>query len=157
MRALAGPAMLLVVVGGFALYRMSAKPAAPPRHFLDLELAGADADHTGSCYSVSTVIIAYTAFTDTQLQWTAADDDSWKLSIENVLNGPRGPEHWFQHLTFREQAGQARLVSVDVSKGQETSVNAHIDALLEAPRQRHSTPVDRCLEPGALGYRFKRK
>jgi len=157
MRALAGPAMLLVVIGGFGLYRMTATPDAPPRAFLDLELAGADADHTGSCYSLSTVIVAYTAFTDTQLQWTAASDDKWMLSLENVLNGPRGPEHWFQHLTFREQGGQARLVWVDMSKGQANNVNAAIDALLEAPRERRSTPVDRCLEPGARGYRFKSK
>lgn len=157
MRALAGPAMLLVMVGGFALYRMMAAPDSPSRHFLDLELAGADEDHTGGCYSLSTVIVAYTAFTDTQLQWTPAGDDAWTLSIDNVVHGPRGPEHWFQRLTFREQRDQARLIAVEASRGQETLVEANIDALLTAPNQRHSTPVDRCREPGAAGYLFKRK
>ncbi len=157
MRALAGPAMLLVMVGGFALYRMTASPDSPSRDFLDLELAGADADHTGSCYSLSTVIVAHTAFTGTQLTWTPAGDDGWMLSIDNVVHGARGPEHWFQHLTFREQDDQARLVSVDASEGQNTEVAANLDAMLEAPNRRHSTPVDRCVEPGATGYLFKRK
>ena len=34
---------------------------------------------------------------------------------------------------------------------------ASLDDLLSAPNSFHSTPVDRCLEPGATGYRFKRK
>ena len=79
------------------------------------------------------------------------------LSIDNVVHGARGPEHWFQHLTFREQDDQARLVSVDASEGQNTEVAANLDAMLEAPNRRHSTPVDRCVEPGATGYLFKRK
>jgi hypothetical protein len=144
MRALAGPAMLLVMVGGFALYRCSSAPEAPSRDFLDLEFAGADDDHTGTCYSLSTVIVANTALTDI-------------VTLETVANGARGPAHVFQRLTFRQEGDQVQLVAVDVSEGQNTRVAANIDALLDAPRARHSTPVDRCREPGATGYLFKRK
>ena len=72
MRALAGPAMLLVMVGGFAIYRGMAKDDAPSRDFLELEFAGADAGHTGSCYSLSTVLIANGVFGGAARTWTAA-------------------------------------------------------------------------------------
>ena len=33
MRSLAGPAMLLVMVGGYLVYHLSSKETAPPRDF----------------------------------------------------------------------------------------------------------------------------
>jgi hypothetical protein len=157
MRALAGPAMLLVIVGGFALYRHSAAPAAPSRDFLDLELAGADDDHTGSCYSLSTVIVASTAFSNAMITWKPAGDEAWTLSLEDVVNGGGGPVHVFRHLTFKQRGDQVRLESVDASDEWDDDVATHIDALLEAPNERRSTPVERCREPGATGYQFKRR
>ena len=58
MKALAGPAMLLVIVGGFTIYKATSKDAVPSRDFTELELAADDEDHTGTCYSLSTVLIA---------------------------------------------------------------------------------------------------
>jgi hypothetical protein len=149
--------MLLAIVGGFALYRHSAAPKAPPREFLDLELAGADDDFTGSCYALSTVIVASTAFSNAMVTWKSAGDDSWTLSLDDVVSGSGGPVHVFRHLTFRQYGDQVRLESVDASEEWDDDVGANIDALLEAPNERRSTPVDRCHEAGATGYRYRRR
>lgn len=157
MRALAGPMFLLVVIGGFGLQRALSKPDTPPRDFMDLEFAGADKDHTGSCYSLSTVLVATTAFLDVTRTWKLNEDESWTLSLESVQQGYGGPMHMYQHFTFKEQDGLIRLTAVDAHKGANKDVNANIDSLLEGPHQRRSTPVDRCMVPGATGYQFKQK
>ncbi|MEJ0086467.1 MAG: hypothetical protein WDO72_12335 [Pseudomonadota bacterium] len=155
MKALAGPAMLLVVFGGLAIYRMASKEDAPSRDFLELEFAGADADHTGSCYSLSTVLIANGVFGGATRTWKAAGEDAWTLGVEAVTQANNGPVHEFQNFTFGKSGGHARLKSVEASKGRPTDVNKNIDLLLDAPEARRSTPVDRCKEAGASGYRFK--
>jgi hypothetical protein len=157
MRALAGPAMLLVLVGGFGLYRLTSAPDSPSRDFLDLELAGADEEQTGACYSLSTVIVANTAFDTAALEWKPASDEGWTLSLDDLQHGTRGPTHVFQRFTFRQQGDQVHLVAVEASEGRNTQVNANIDALLVAPHERRSTPVDRCRGPGASGYQYRRK
>ena len=58
MRALAGPAMLLVMVGGYAIYRGVAGENTPSRAFTGLELAAGDVGHSGTCYALSTVLVA---------------------------------------------------------------------------------------------------
>jgi hypothetical protein len=156
MRPLAGPAMLLVIVGGFAIHRFTTKPESPSREFLDRELAGADAVHTGSCYSLSTVIVANTVLGSALLSWAAAGDDAWVLTMEDVQNHG-GPVHVFQRFRFEAAGEQVRLVSVDASEGQNTDVDANIDALLSAPNERRSTPVDRCVDDDATGYHFRRR
>ena len=40
--------MLLVIVGGFLIFRLSSDEEAPSREFTELEFAGADDDHTGT-------------------------------------------------------------------------------------------------------------
>jgi hypothetical protein len=155
MRALAGPAMLLVIVGGFAIYRGVSKEDAPSRDFLDLEFAGADADQSGSCYSLSTVLIANGVFGGTTRTWKAAGKDTWTLRIEAVNQGYNGPVHDFQDFTFEKSGKRVRLTAVDASKGRPTDTSKNIDLLLEAPNDRHSTPVERCLAAGASGYRYK--
>jgi hypothetical protein len=154
MRALAGPAMLLVVFGGFALYRGIAKEDAPSTRFLDLELAGADSGHTGSCYSLSTVLIANGVFGRTPRTWTAAGENKWTLGLESVTQGYGGPVHEFRNFTFEKSGSQVRLAAVDASKDHSTDVGKNIDDLLEAPNERRSTPIARCLEPGASGYLY---
>jgi hypothetical protein len=155
MRALAGPAMLLVIVGGIGLYRFSAKPDSPPREFLDLEFAGAD--DTGSCYSLSTVIVANMVFTPGMLQWQPEGEDAWVLSMDDVQDGGRGPAHIFQRFTFTREGELVKLTDFDASEGHNLDVEYHIDGLLQAPNQRRSTPVERCKEPGAEGYHFKKR
>ena len=93
MRALAGPAMLLVIVGGFALHRAFSSPDAPSRDFLDRELAAPDNDDdfAGTCFALSTVIIANTAFSPAQISWQPAGEDSWTLSLEDIVHDARGP------------------------------------------------------------------
>ena len=157
MRALAGPAMLLVVIGGFALYRNLSKETAPSRNFVELEFAGADADHTGTCYSLSTVLIANGAFGRATRTWTAAGKDTWTLNLERVEQAYNGPVHEFQTFTFEKAGTQVRLTNVDASPGFSTDVKQNIDKLLEAPNGMHSTPVDRCIDTNATGYRFERK
>jgi hypothetical protein len=149
--------MLLVLVGGFAIYRLSSKEVTPSREFAELELAGADAHHTGSCYSLSTVLVANGIFGRAPRTWTAAGKNSWTLGLETVTQGYNGPLHEFVNFTFEQRDQQIRLASVDASKGRPTAVDRNIDMLLAAPNDRNSTPVARCLEPGASGYLYKSK
>ncbi len=156
--------MLLVIVGGVALYRGMQKPEGPSRDFLALELAGADVDQTGSCYSMNTVLIANRAFSNATHEWTPAggeekdgEIDRWVLAVDDLVQGNHSPVHVFQRYTFERNDSQVRLVSVEASKGQSTEIKAHVDALLEAPNDIHSTPVERCADPAVSGYEFKRK
>lgn len=155
MRALAGPAMLLVVVVGFLVHRVMSKEDAPSRDFVELEFAGADANHTGSCYSLSTVLIANGVFGGVPRTWTEAGGNTWTLGLETVSQAYNGPVHEFQNFTFEKTGKQVRLKAVEASAGRPTDVEKNVDMLLDAPNTRHSTPVDRCLESGATGYRYQ--
>jgi hypothetical protein len=154
MKSLAGPAMLLVVAGGLAIYRGTSKEDAPSREYLELEFAGADAAHTGSCYSLGTVLIANGVFGATTRTWKAGGEDVWTLGVENVTQSHSGPVHEFQNFTFEKSGVQVHLRSVEASKGRPTDVANNIDTLLEAAHGHRSTPVDRCQASGATGYRF---
>jgi hypothetical protein len=155
MRALAGPAMLLVMVGGITIYRGMSKEDAPSREFLELELAGADTDQTGSCYSLSTVLIANGVSGGTTRSWKSDGEDRWTLGVEAVSQAYNGPVHEFQNFTFEKTGDKVRLTAVDASEGRPTDIEKNIDSLLEAPDERHSTPVARCAGTGASGYRYK--
>lgn len=154
MRALAGPAMMLVMAVGFVVYRMSSKEEAPSHDFLELEFAGADADHTGSCYSLSTVLIANRFGRDAARTWTSSREDEWTLLLDDVVPGNGGPVRAYQKFTFGKHGGLVRLVSVETSPNLDSGLERNIDELVGAPKSLHSTPVDRCLEPGAKGYLF---
>ena len=147
MRALAGPAMLLVVVGGFLAVRYTSKDEGPSRDFTELEFSD-------SCYSLSTVMIANRLFSSASRTWTTPRDDAWTLKLDDVIQGNGGPVRMYQTYTFEKYGTQVRLVAMEASKGLETDVSNNIDALLEAPNERHSTPVKRCQEPGSTGYHF---
>jgi hypothetical protein len=157
MKALAGPAMLLVIVLGFLASRGCADEKAPSHEFVELELAGADPDHTGTCYSLSTVLIANGVFGGALRTWVAPRKGAWTLGVENVQQGYNGPVHQFQRLTFEKVGGQVRLVAVEASPGFPTDLKKNIDNLLESPNARRSTPVDRCLKNGGSGYLYSRK
>lgn len=152
--------MLLVIVGGFALYRGMQEPEGPPREFLEREFAGADADSTGSCYSLSTVLIANGAFSNATREWKhagAKDEERWLLAIDDLVQGSGSPVHVFQRYTFQRKGDAVHLVAVEASEGQSTKIKDHVDALLEAPNDIRSTPVERCEDAAAAGYRFKRR
>ena len=154
MRALAGPAMMLVMVVGFVVYRASSKEEAPSREFLELEFAGADTDFTGSCYSLSTVLIANHPFGGEARTWTPTGEDAWTLLLEDVVQSNGGPSHVYQKFDFEKHDETVRLVAVETSKGLDSDLKRNIDELVTVPKARRSTPVDRCLEPGATGYLF---
>jgi hypothetical protein len=157
MKGIAGPAMMLVMVLGFFAYRMFSEEKAPPLSFLELELAGADAPRTGSCYASSTVLVANGWFGNAPRSWVSPRKGAWTFIIEDIQQGPAGPVHRFQKFTFEKFDETVRLVDVEASKDIETSVSKNIDKLLENPNDRQSTPVDRCRENGGSGYRFKAK
>lgn len=90
--------MLLVVIGGFAIYRLTSKEVTPSRKFAELEFAGADAGHTGSCYSLSTVLVANGYFGRAPRTWTAAGKDTWTLGIESVSQEYNGPKHTIERV-----------------------------------------------------------
>jgi hypothetical protein len=157
MRAMAGPAMLLAIVGGFTIYKAMSKEDVPSREFTELELAADDEDHTGTCYSLSTVLIANGVFGNALRTWSAPDPDNenkWTLEIENVRHGPNGPEHLFQRFTFEKFGEQVRLVDVEASEDLPTDITENIDQMLAAPHHRKSTATDRCLKDGGIGYQY---
>lgn len=157
MRALAGPAMLLVIVGGFTIYKAVSKEDGPSRKFLELELAAHDEDRAGTCYSLSTVLIASGVIGNDARTWTAPDTDNenkWALELENVVQGFNGPTRVFQKFTFEKSGEQVRLVSVDATEGMPTDIGQNVDQLIAGAHARRSTPVDRCLKDGGTGYRY---
>lgn len=157
MKALAGPAMVLVMVGGFMTWRALHSDDKPSREFTELELAADDENHTGTCYALSTVLVANGIYGNAARTWTAPEEknhDKWTLILESVVEGPNGPVHQFQNFTFERIGEQVRLVKVEASEGFPTALGANIDRLLEAPHDRKSTPVDRCLKDGGKGYKF---
>src|SRR5262245_16703533 len=136
MRALAGPAMMLVLVGGFFLYKGMSKDGGPPREFTNLELAGGDAGDAGTCYALSTVLVANGVFGNAMRTWSSPDkhnEQKWMLTLESVEQGYNGPVHRFQKFTFEGSGELVRLASVEVSEGLPSEVKANIDRLLEAP------------------------
>jgi hypothetical protein len=155
MRPLAGPAMMLVLVVGFVGYRFLGADDAPSRDFTALEFAGADEDHTGSCYSLDTVLVASRIGSSAARTWTSPREDVWELLIDDVVQGNGGPVRVFSKYTFEKVDDQVRLISAEGSKGHSTDLEENIDGLINFPKSRGSTPIDRCLEPGATGYRFK--
>ena len=160
MRAMAGPAMMLVLAGGFLLYRTVGSAKAPSRDFVELELAADDADHSGTCYSLSTVLVANGVFGNVLRTWNKPDPhrkDKWTLVLENVRQDYNGPVHEFQNFTFEKFGDEVRLVLVEASSGYPTDVTKNLDNLLSAPHARKSTPVDRCLKDGATGYQYPPK
>jgi hypothetical protein len=155
MRALAGPAMLLVVVGGALLYRTMSREAAPSRDFTHLELAGPASDSPGTCYALDTVLIANGIFGNASRTWTKQRDDEWTLTVEQVVQAYNGPAREFIAWTFEKAGERVRLAQSEASPGLPQERTASLDQLLEAPNTRHSTPVERCLEAGATGYHFE--
>jgi hypothetical protein len=160
MRALAGPAMLLVIVGGFTIYKATSKEDAPSRDFTGLELAANDEDHTGTCYELSTLLIANGVFGNAVYTWTAPDPDNenkWTLELEKVVQGYNGPIRVFQNFTFEKFGEQVRLISVEASEGIPTELDRNLDGLIAGAHARNSTPVDRCLKDGGTGYQYPPK
>jgi hypothetical protein len=146
--------MLLVLVTGFAIHRYLSMEDTPSRDFTELEFAGADEDQSGSCYSLGTVLVVNRASNGGARTWTRSDDGAWTLLVDNVSQGYGGPVRLYQKYTFARFGDRVRLVSVDGSKGMNMTIKHNVDALLEMPNSLHSTPIDRCLKPGATGYQF---
>jgi hypothetical protein len=154
MRSLAGPAMLLVLFGGFAFYRGCASEDHPPRTFLDLEFAGADAQRSGSCYSLETVLFTNRMFSKATRTWSSPRKGAWTLTLDEVTQAYNGPVHTFQKLTFEKSGEQVRLVDIEASKGIPTDIAQNVDALLVAPNDMTSTAIERCVKDGGTGYRY---
>jgi len=147
--------MLLLVVLAFTGYRMMHKPDAPARDFTDLELSIPGEE--GSCYALSTVLVANGIFGNAPRTWKMTGDRAWQLTVERIVQGYGGPAREFSSWTFEKRGKSVELIAVEASQGQPQEPASSIEQLLSAPNARHSTPVARCLEPGASGYLFKRK
>lgn len=155
MRALAGPAVLLTIVAGFLVHRAVSKEDTPTHEFTDLELSLPG--EAGSCYSLSTTLVANGLFGNTPRTWKKTGENAWQLTVERVVQAYNGPAREFSTWTFERHGKAVELVKVEASQGQPQEPVASLDDLLDAPNSLHSTPVDRCREPGAAGYHFKRK
>jgi len=157
MKPFAGPMMLLLVVVGFLLYRSTSGDKTPAREFTETELAGPAPDYQGTCYALSTVIIANGVFGNVPRAWTSPRKGAWTLTLENVTQGAGGPVREFQTWTFEQHDAQIRLIEADASPQYPKDITENIDRLLVAPNRRGSTPVDRCLKDGGSGYNFRKK
>jgi hypothetical protein len=139
--------MLLVLVGGYLAVRYTSRDDSPSRDFTELEFAD-------SCYSLSTVLIANRLPSSASRTWTAPRDGAWTLKLDDIVQGNGGPVRLFQKFTFEKYDDQVRLVAMEASEGMDADLAHNVDTLLDAPNERHSTPVNRCLAPGATGYHF---
>jgi hypothetical protein len=155
MRPLAGPAVMLTMVVGFIAYRAVSKEDGPRPEFTGLELSLPGEE--GSCYSLSTTFIANGVFGKTPRTWKKVGDHGWQLRVERVIQGYNGPALEFTNWTFEKHGTGAELVRVEASKGLPQEPAASLADLLTAPNAMHSTPVDRCRQPGATGFLYKRK
>jgi hypothetical protein len=100
------------------------------------------------------VLIANRMTGGTARTWTKPRDGAWSLMLDAVAQGNGGPVRIFQKFTFEKAGEQVQLVDVEAAEGMKTGIKENVDELLEMPNARHSTPVDRCLTPGAAGYQF---
>jgi hypothetical protein len=127
---------------------------APPREFTELELDAADAEATGTCYSLSTVLIANTySGPRPVITWTKVSDSVWKRRGEGLNDANSGVQGawWIEH-TFERRDDRVILTDYESSDAREYTAQQVIDALLEAPIERRSTKVDRCIN-GGTGYK----
>jgi hypothetical protein len=127
---------------------------APPREFTELELGAADAEATGTCYSLSTVLIA-NVYSGPRpvITWTRVSDTVWKRRYEGVHDANSGLQGawWIEH-TFEQRDPKVVLTGYESSDAREYTSQQVLDSLLEAPIERRSTQVDRCIN-GGTGYR----
>jgi hypothetical protein len=149
--------MLLVIVLSVVVYKGCAGADTPSREFTGAELAGPGPDHEGTCYGLSTVLVANGLYGSVPRTWAAPRDGAWTLGLERMSQAAGGPVREFQNFTFEQHGDTVRLVAVEASPGFPQDVPAAIDELLRVPNVRGSTPVDRCLAAGASGYRFVKK
>jgi len=155
MRALAGSALALTLALGFFAFRGGSKDDAPPREFTDLELSLAGEE--GSCYSLSTTLVANGIYGRAPRTWKKTDDGAWQLTVERVVQGFNGPTREFSTWTFERHGKSVELSKVEASPGMPQDPAASLKDLLDSPHTLRSTPVERCLESGATGYLFERK
>jgi hypothetical protein len=147
--------MLLVIVVGLTGYAGLSRDAAPSRDFTDLELSLPG--QAGSCYALGTLLVANGIDRNGARTWKKAGDDAWRLTVERVVQGYAGPEREFSTWTFEKRGKAIELTAVEASQGQPQDPATSIEQLLSAPNSLHSTPVERCREPGAAGYLYTRK
>jgi hypothetical protein len=126
---------------------------SPSREFTDLELVAADHQSTGTCYSLSTVLIA-TSFWQQRpvITWTRVNDTTWKHRAEGFADPQSGGQGtWWIDYTFEQRDQSVVITDYASSDSREYTPTQVIDALLEAPIDMKSTKVDRCLNGGS-GY-----
>ena len=84
MKALAGPAMLLVIVGGFTIYKATSKDAVPSRDFTELELTRCRCDlHAQWRLALKYDLSAY----DAAYLWLAAELGALLATFDERLGG----------------------------------------------------------------------
>jgi len=146
---------MLTIADGFLVHHAFSKEDTPSREFTDLELSLPGEE--GSCYSLSTTLVANGVFGKNPRTWKSTGENAWQLTVERVVQAYNGPTRDFSTWTFEKHGKAVELVQVEASPGNPQDPTSSLDDLLNAPNSIHSTPVDRCLEPRATGYHFKRK
>ncbi len=121
--------------GTYLVYHLSSKEEAPSRDFTELEFAGADDQHTGSCYSLSTVLDHQSLFQRRGANLVVAARRRVDAGARRVsCRAMAGRLQIFQKFTFEKDGDQVRLASVEASEKLPTDLKTNIDALLESPR-----------------------
>ena len=145
MRFIAGSISALMVFSTLAYYKCSASSSKPPPEFLNAEMANADDEHTGSCFSVGVVITANYALRRAGVKtWQSLDNNRWRFQMENMESGPGGPQHAFESITFELHGDRAWPIAYANSQSNDAPLASGVIQLLEAPKQYRSVKVARC-------------
>ena len=153
MRALAGPAMLAVIVGGFFITKQCSAEKIPPRDFTALEFTGVDESGT----------MLFAEYDPRrQSPHERIDEHVGIAARRNVAAEARigGAGIWrppapVPHVDVRAvRRARASRLGRRVEEPANT-IQSNIDDLLDAPTSLRSTPVDRCGKNGGAGYRYK--
>jgi hypothetical protein len=157
MRFIPGTVLAIVTALAFLAFRLfGSNETTPPRDLLELELTAADREHTGTCYSLSTVLIANTVgYSNATVSWHQVDSDTWTRRSEEMVQSTRGPTHIWQSITFQREQARIAPIAHDSAPEPVPPLGMAIDRLLQAPIERGSTRIQRCLD-GGTGYQPRR-
>jgi hypothetical protein len=122
----------LISISTFVYLVFSQRHSAPPPGFAALELAQADFNDTGSCYSLHNVLVANkldVATDGTSVLWTMRVPDEWHL---RVTRDGRWREFWF----VRDGERVLPMQYIVADGAPDLPTRQAIDELLAAPALR---------------------
>ena len=130
----------LISIAVATWFVFSQRYSAPPPAFAALELARADFNNTGSCYSLHNVLVANkldVPADDTRVLWTLRVKDEWHL---RVTRNKLWREYWF----VRDGDLVLPMQYVVADGATDQPVQQAVDELLAAPALSSLPKLARC-------------